>query len=136
MKYIARKSENIQSDIERNWSSWNFGQEGLNATEEQIEDWKQQAIDNEQPFCISGFELWGDEILNADIRELYTGYWVLVDNTNAANGISGIELNSETLESAIKESNIRKDYFGEGVSFDAKNAKLVYSNNDIHIFEI
>ena len=135
-KYVARKSDNIQSDIERGWSSWNFGQEGLSATEEQIDTWKEEAIENDQPFCISGFELWGDDITNADIRELYDGYWVLVDNGNAANGISGIELDAESIEEAIEEANNRTDYFGEGVCFDAQDAKLVYSNDDIHIFEI
>ncbi len=135
-KYVARKSDNIQSDIERGWSSWNFGQEGLSATEEQIDTWKEEAIENDQPFCISGFELWGDDITNADIRELYDGYWVLVDNVNAANGISGIELDAESIEEAIEEANNRTDYFGEGVCFDAQDAKLVYSNDDIHIFEI
>lgn len=134
--YVARQSQHIQEDIQRNWSSWNFGKEGLTATETQIEDWKQQAIDNDQPFCISGFELWGDDITNADIRELYDGYWVLVDNVNAANGISGIELDAESIEEAIEEANNRTDYFGEGVCFDAQDAKLVYSNDDIHIFEI
>jgi hypothetical protein len=135
-KYVARMSDNIQSDIKRNWSSWNFGQEGLSATEEQIDTWKEEAIENDQPFCISGFELWGDDIANADIRELYEGYWVLVDNVNAANGISGIALDAENIEQAIEEANNRTDYFGEGVCFDAQEAKLVYSNDDIHIFEI
>lgn len=135
-KYVARMSDNIQSDIERGWSSWNFGLFGLSATEEQIDTWKEEAIENDQPFCISGFELWGDDIANADIRELYEGYWVLVDNVNAANGISGIALDAENIEQAIEEANNRTDYFGEGVCFDAQEAKLVYSNDDIHIFEI
>lgn len=134
--FIARQSQHIQEDIKRNWSSWNFGQEGLTATEEQIVEWKQQAIDNDQPFCISGFELWGDEIANADIRELYEGYWVLVDNVNASEGLSCIDLDAETLEEAISEAESRTDYWGDGQSFDANKAKLVYSNNDIHIFEI
>ena len=30
--FIARKSENIQEDIKRNWSSWNFGQLGFDGT--------------------------------------------------------------------------------------------------------
>ena len=135
-KYVARMSDNIQSDIERGWSSWNFGQEGLSATEEQIDTWKEEAIENDQPFCISGFELWGDDIANADIRELYEGYWVLVDNVNARGGLSCIDLEAETLEDAIKEVESRTDYWGEGQSFDANASKLVYSNNDIHIFEI
>lgn len=138
MKFIARKSNHIQEDIKRNWSSWNFGEEGLEATEEEIEEWKQEAIDNGQPFYISGFELWGDDIKNADIRELYPGYWVLVDDVNGigTEGIFGIELDAENLEEAIEEAEKRSDYFGEGIRFDATEAKLVYSNDDIHIFEV
>jgi hypothetical protein len=67
---------------------------------------------------------------------LYANYWVAIDNVNAKYGLSAIELKSESLENAINEANSRTDYFGDGISFDASEAKLVYSNEDIHIFEI
>jgi len=137
MKFIARYSNHIQDDIKRGWSSWNFGQDGLEASEEQIEAWKQEAIDNNEPFYISGFELWGDDIENADIRELYPGYWVLVDNENGiGEGIFGAPLSAETIENAIEEAK-KADYSGEGVKFNPSDYELVYSINDeIHIFKL
>lgn len=134
--FVARKSNHIQEDIKRNWSSWNFGEEGLLATEDQIEEWKENAIDNEKPFCISGFELWDNDIKSADIRELYSGYWVLVDNINAKNGLSCRILDSETLEEALVEFKNESIYSGDGDSFDSTEAKLIYSEGEYHIFEI
>jgi hypothetical protein len=135
MAYIARQSEYIQEDIKRNWSSWNFGNDGLECTENELEAYKTECIENDKGFHISGFELWNDDISKADIRELYAGYWVLVDNVNACGELSCIELDSENLEDAIIESK-NGNFFGDGDSFDASNAKLVYScpNNEIHIF--
>ena len=136
MDYVARQSEHIQEDIKRNWSSWNFGNDGLECTEKELEDYKNECIENDKGFHISGFELWNDDISQADIRQLYKGYWVLVDNINASGGLSCIELDSENLESAIVESQ-SGSFFGDGDVFDTANAKLVYSSpcNEIHIFE-
>lgn len=130
--YIARQATNIQSDIKRNWSSWNFGQEGLNCDVETLEMWKQEAIDNDAPFYISGFELWGSDIENADIRELYDGYWVLVDD-RFTHSIAGTELTSDNLDDAIIEMK-SADFWGDGVRIDCTEAKLVYSEGDYHIF--
>lgn len=135
---IARFSKHIQEDIQRNWSSWNFGEEGLKCDEEQLEAWKEEAINENIPLCISGFELWGNEIEEADIRELYPNYWVLVDNTNGfGDGLFGTPLKSSRLEDAIKEAE-KADYSGEGIKFNASEAKLLLSieNSTIHIFEI
>lgn len=30
--FVARQSNHIQEDIARNWSSWNFGQEGFSGS--------------------------------------------------------------------------------------------------------
>lgn len=132
--YIARQASNIQADIKRNWSSWNFGQDGLKCDEETLEMWKQDCIKNDKPFTISGFELWGEDIERADIRELYDGYWVLVDD-RFTGSIAGTELKSETLESAIEELK-NSDFSGDGVRIDTSEAVLVYSEGDYHIFEI
>jgi len=134
--FIARQSNHIQEDIKRNWSSWNFGQDGFVGTYDELQDAMNEAIESGSAFYVSGFELWGDDIKNADIRELYDNYWVLVDNVNSNGpGIFGTELSAETLEEAIEESK-ESDYSGQGVCFDAREAKLVYSEGDIHIFEI
>lgn len=138
MAFIARFSNHIQEDIKRNWSSWNFGTEGLECSKDQLEAWKEEAIENDKPLYISGMELWGDDIKNAIIRELYPNYWVLVDNFNggAVNGIFGTLLNASNLENAIIEAE-KADYSGEGTRFNATEAKLLHSiNNEIHIFEI
>jgi len=42
----------------------------------------------------------------------------------------------KTLEEAIIEAEECWDFGGDGICFDANYAKLVYSNNEIHIFEI
>lgn len=137
--FIVRQSEHINEDLERNWSSWNYGLEGLSCTEDQIEEWKQQSIDNDMPFCVSGFELWGEDIESADIRELYENYWVLVD-LNRGEGLSCNTLECDTIEQAI--SIVTNEGFkmelGEGETIDCSNAKIVWSDKDnfIHIIEI
>lgn len=132
--FIARKANNIQADIARGWSSWNFGQEGISCTWDELEAIKAECVENDSPLFISGFELWGNDILNADIRELYEGYWVLVDNeTGFGGGIFGVILNAKNLESAIIESQT-ESYSGEGDRFDASEYELVFSQDDIHIF--
>lgn len=135
--FIVRKSDHIQEDLERNWSSWNYGLEGLNCSEEQLESWKQEAIDNETPLYISGYELWGDDIANADIRELYENYWVLVDLTRGE-GLSCNILECETLAEAVSivtDKDFRID-LGEGDTVDCSNAKVVWSNDDTYIIEV
>jgi len=133
--YVARKSDNIQSDIKRNWSSWNFGQEGFEGTREELEELLSTIADDNSVW-ISGFEIWPDNKDSFEFGELYKNYWVAIDRFNAKEGLSCIDLDAETLEEAIKEAESRTDYWGDGQSFNANEAKLVYSNNDIHIFEI
>lgn len=133
--YVARKSDNIKSDIERNWSSWNFGQEGFEGTKEELNELL-DTITDENPVWISGFEIWPHDKSSYEFGELYQNYWVAIDRINASEGLSCIDLEAETLEDAITEAESRTDYWGDGQSFDANEAKLVYSNNDIHIFEI
>lgn len=132
--YIARQSNHIQDDIQRGWSSWNFGQEGLKCTEEELEAYKAACIEGDKPFYISGFELWGSEIEAADIRELYAGYWVLVDD-RFSGSIAGTDLKATTLEDAIKEA-ANAAYWGDGVRIDTTEATLVWSDGSIHIFEV
>ena len=139
--YYVRFSDHIDEDLKRGWSSWNFGEEGLSATEEQIDAWKEEATENDQPFCISGFELWGDDIANADIRELYPGYWVVVDNFNAQGGLSGHQLPEglETLEDVLNEIKSKKgkyDGTGEGETIYTETAKVLYSEDNMHIIEV
>lgn len=133
--FIARKSDHIEADIKRNWSSWNFGQDGFRGTREELDVYLSECTDRSAVF-ISGFEIYADAVKGFEFGELYPGYWVAIDRTNAAFGISGIELDAESIQDAIKEATERTDYFGQGVCFDARKAKLVHSDDDIHIFEV
>lgn len=133
--FIARKSEHIQEDIKRNWSSWNFGQDGFCGTREDLDNHLSECSDNSAVF-ISGFEIYADAVKGFEFGELYSGYWVAIDRVNAPVGLSAIELDADNLQDAIKEATERTDYFGQGICFDARNAKLVHSYDDIHIFEI
>ena len=128
--FIVRKSEHINEDIKRNWSSRNYGQEGLNCTKDELNNEIERCLNNDEPLFVSGFELWGQELKNADIRELYENYWVLVDN-NRGFGLSCNVLQADNLLNAISE--INNENFdlelGEGQTIDCSNAKVVYSKN-------
>ncbi len=133
-QFICRVSSHIQDDLGRSWSSWNYGQDGIFATEDQIESWKNEAIANDDTFGISGFELYGKDILNADIRELYAGYWVLVDD-NFSGCLAATPLQATTLKGAITEGEERR-FSDDGFGFSPEDYKLVASIDDMHIFEL
>jgi hypothetical protein len=133
--FIARKSDHIQEDIKRNWSSWNFGQDGFKGTREDLDNYLSECTDNSAVF-ISGFEIYADAVKGFEFGELYENYWVAIDRVNAPVGLSAVELDADNLQDAIKEATNRTDYFGQGVAFDARKATLVHSDDDIHIFQI
>jgi hypothetical protein len=133
--FIARKSDHIQQDIKRNWSSWNFGQDGFRGTREDLDNYLADCTDSSAVF-ISGFEIYADAVKGFEFGELYPGYWVAIDRVNAPVGLSAIELDADNLQDAIKEATNRTDYFGQGICFDARKATLVHSDDDIHIFQI
>lgn len=138
--YIIRFSNHINEDMQRNWSSWNYGQEGLNCTEEKLEAIKENAIANNEPIFISGFELWGDEIANSDIRELYPNYWVLVDTTRGEGLSCSIIPNAETTEQAIAAfSNGFRPAMEEGETvYCGEGSQVVFTcpNNEYHIIKV
>jgi hypothetical protein len=133
--FIARKSNHIQADIKRNWSSWNFGEGGFRGTREDLDNYLAECTDSSAVF-ISGFEIYADAVKGFEFGELYENYWVAIDRVNAPVGLSAVELDADNLQDAIKEATSRTDYFGQGICFDARNAKLVHSDEDIHVFEI
>jgi len=136
MPFVARYSNHIQEDIKRGWSSWNFGQEGIETTQDKLDEYIESCYETGDGLSISGFDLFGHDLRNADIRELYEGYFVLVDD-RFSSCIAGIPLNSMNLNDAITES-LDGDYSGCGICIDVKTANLVHSNSDntIHIFEV
>ena len=103
MKYYIRQTEFLKEDLERGWSSWNFGQEGIECTEEELEE-KIQALKKEeiQTIEISGFEIWKDQLNQFELGELYPNYWVVKDNENCWGGLACCEIEASTDEEALK----------------------------------
>ena len=138
--YYVRFSDHIDEDLKRGWSSWNFGEEGFEGTEEELEE-ALSNITDENPFWISGFDIYPDQIDEFEIKELYSGYWVVVDNFNAQGGLSGHQLPEEleTLEDVLNEIKSKKgeyDGTGEGETIYTETAKVLYSEDNMHIIEV
>ncbi|MDD5353371.1 MAG: hypothetical protein PHS93_09445, partial [Candidatus Omnitrophica bacterium] len=132
-QYFIRKSEYIEDDLRRGWSSWNYGQEGFKGTKEELD----KAINNitdKNPLWISGFDLYPKDIKDADIRELYPDYWVLVDKTKGE-GIFVNSLEATNKIDAIDEGGRHKINLGEGEVINTDNLRIVSSIGDIHILE-
>lgn len=140
--YYVRFSDYINEDLERGWSSWNFGQDGIEATEEVMDRYIEEVKNGDGPIYISGFEIWADDLERCEIKELYPGYWVLVDNVNANGGISGHILPDglETLEdilNEVKENSTTYCGWGEGDTISSlENATVIYSKENMHIVEV
>lgn len=134
-KYLARYSNHIEYDIKRGWSSWNYGQEGFVGTKEELDAYIEQVENGEyESVWISGFDLYKDDLKDAEFGELYKNYWVLID-PHFSSSLAGVILKSDNLEDAIKESQ-KSVFAGDGVRI-TDDYKLVYSINDeIHIFEL
>ena len=135
-RYVSRLSTHIQEDIKRGWSSYNFGQSGVffNSHEDLIE----AIINSEDGIYISECYICKDNYRKFEFGELYEGYWVVVDTDVC--GISGINLNAETLVEAIEEAK-NGHYFGDGIAIDLGIYDLVCSidynaDHKIHIFEL
>lgn len=138
--YYVRFSDHINEDLKRGWSSWNFGEEGFEGTEEELQEALSNITDN-SPFWISGFDIYPDAIDEYEIKELYPNYWVVVDNINAQGGISGHELPEglETIEDALAEIQSKRGMYdgtGEGDTIYVEDAKVIYSQDDMHIIEV
>ncbi len=137
MKYLVRQSNHIKSDLERNWSSWNYGQEGLEISLDELNTHIENMSD-EDTFFISGFELTKEEAERSEFGELYNNYVVLIDKETT--GLCINYLKSTSLVEAIKE--VRNKSFEMNLSThdseDCSGANLVWScpDNEIHIIEI
>lgn len=132
--FVARQSNHIESDIVRNWSSWNFGQDGFNGTEDEFKAFLASATDDE-PIELSMFELRPDEIRRSRFGELAQNYWVLADDRG---GLSCNIIPAKTAEQAIDFMRINGAGFcgGDGNFVDCSDAKVIWSDHDIHILEI
>lgn len=152
MAYIVRFSAHIQKDLDRNWSSWSFGKDGISATRKQMRAIISDAINNDSGFAISGFECWptsfeehedGFEVRQGAqklcIKELSQNYWVLVDTRYR--GIAFLEEEFETIEDAREFASGGSHDFSEGSFYSAEDVRLVESQHEEgqygwHIFEI
>ncbi|MEA5046531.1 MAG: hypothetical protein VB075_18420 [Petrimonas sp.] len=155
MKYI-RVSEHINEDLNRGWSSWNFGEEGFSGSQDDLLTEIRSIAECGGEFWLSGFNIWIDENTKFDdgfgvvfvddyeIRELYRNYWVAVDRVNAVNGLSAHELpeSLQTIEdiiSEIKNNPAKYDGTGDGESFSTESAKVLHSfefnGKNYHIIE-
>ena len=135
--FIVRQSQHINEDVKRNWSSWNYGLEGLNCSADELDVAIETALATDTALYISGFELYGRELETAEIRELYENYWVLVDVFHGS-GLSCNILNACNLEEAINI--VEADNFfldmQEGDMVDCSDAIVAYSKGEIHILEV
>lgn len=123
---IARYSAHIEEDIKRNWSSWNFGQEGFHGTREEL-DQRLSEITDRSPFWISGFDVFPEHLKEFEFRELYENYWVVVDTRGK--GLSCHVLNSDNLRDAFREISDRVfDGTGDGEFVDCSSAKVIFSS--------
>lgn len=152
-EYHVRYSDNIEADLKRGWSSWNFGQLGFKgARSDLIEAIERVKQGGGGEFDISGFSIWVDENSKIDkdlgvvylddyeFRELDPGYWVAVDNINAAGGVSSHRLPGDLGSVGDAVSYIQKnkaliDGTGSGESFDPTDSRVIYSDGDMHIIE-
>lgn len=148
---VARFSGHIAKDLKRNWSSINYGACGITAREvdfnKMIED-----LRSGKSSClhISGLELFADDLRETQFGELFENYWVIKDTRNTFRdheggfGLRCHALEAETLEEALLEVANNEDELngtGDGVIFNGKEAKLLYSefeegNFGLHILEV
>lgn len=88
--YIARVSNHIAQDIERGWSSWNYGKEGVTQSQvdafldadDQLEEYER----DQDVIYISTYSYTASQLRRAlecgDVDSLYEGYLVARDNQN------------------------------------------------------
>ena len=130
---VVRQSGHIQEDIKRNWSSWNFGQDGFCGTREELDAYL-ATCNEDSPVCISMFELYPSELGRTKFGELYNNYWVVVDDRG---GLSVNILEHEALPEAIEFIQKNKWFCGgDGNFVDASEAVVLWSDGNTHILEI
>lgn len=135
--YIVRISEHIEEDIERNWSSWNYGLEGFEGTEEEFEAYLDECREDGETIFISGFEIFPKDLDSFEFGELYDNYWVAIDYRNGK-GLSCNIIDADSDEQAIKTAtadNFSVD-LGDGDTINCKNAEVIYSEDELHVLKI
>lgn len=151
-QYFFRSTQHIEEDMQRNWSSWSFGHGGIST--EKLESYIDKIENGEEVYLyISLFEEYiepGSSVCfdwldhkkhyfinnNIEIAELYSGYWVLIDNINAKGGLSVIELNSINFADMINESiELSNSALGNGDSISSEDVSIFYKTENYSILE-
>ena len=65
MDFFARFTNHIDDDLARNWSSFNYGQEGFAGDREALVNAIESALESDSAFWISGFSIEGRELREA-----------------------------------------------------------------------
>jgi len=103
MKYYIRQTEFLKEDLERGWSSWNFGKEGIECTEEEFEQKLEDLKENKREYIyISGFEIYKTDLKNTRFGQLKENYWVVIDDQNCWGGLACCEIEASTDEEALE----------------------------------
>ena len=132
--FVVRQSSHIFQDLTRQWSSWNFGQDGFFGTYDELQEYLNSA-DYENPVYISGFELYEND-RTLQYGELCPGYWVVIDQ-DYSNSLACNVIKADTLEQAIELVSTGQIIpGGDGDRVDTADAVVVWSMGDIHILEI
>jgi hypothetical protein len=132
MKFFLRESEHIQEDIKRGWSSWNFGQDGVKATEDEFRKII-ESVTKDSPLYISGFYLYPNDIKKSEFGQLYLGYWVLIDTEH---GLAASSFEANSIKEAIEKMSRDLIDFGEGDwgGLPIEEVELIHSKDDLHLF--
>lgn len=162
MTYLVRTSEYIKEDLERGWSSYNFGEDGITGSLDTVDEVIQKTLDADGVLMISETEIyfvdyevkafkqrqdgkWEHEFaLKNDVgkeyrvRELYKDYWVYVD-PEFEGSIAADRLPCDSLEEAIAivEGEDRYTYNDMAEGEWLGDAELVYTSKDgvCHVFK-
>lgn len=133
--YVVRQSSHIERDLQRQWSSWNFGLEGFHGSYDELMAAFEEAEESGIPVEISTFEYYSKP-RNVQFGELYENYWVVIDS-NFTNTLACNIVEADTLEAAIELVYTNKvQPGGDGDMVDTSSAKVVWSMGDIHILYI
>lgn len=132
--FVARQSNHINEDLKRQWSSWNFGQDGFEGTFDELQAYLASA-DDSFPAQVSMFEIYPGQQSQFEFGELYPNYWVVKDTR--FQGVAVNALPFSNLQDCINFMNTNPSFCGgDGDKVDTSSARLVWSSDDLHILEI
>lgn len=125
----ARYSSYIASDLQRGWSSWNFGQDGFEGTYDELVAYLGMATED-MPISISMFEFYEGQVPSVDnFGELYPGYWVMIDKRGGLS-VDILPDSIQTVEAALDFLKANPGFAngsGDGDFIHTADAVCIYS---------